>query len=443
MMASLVDKHHKYRCRDLKRQLEELEEYNEMLAVKLLRSQKRLRRMKIERNVLLERFEQTRHYRSRHDDDDYTGSDSDAPLKNTFPHQNTSDMEANEAGHRSGNAASARTAATGRGRRRGAGALGQTRSSAGTPQPQSANSTGTHESTTGAALATTSRRARTEKDPHAPKRPANAFVMYCQDERPNIRKKGTDLSYSEMTKAMGQKWKNLPQEEKKKYYDLYERGMFRYQQELEVYRGGGGGGAGSGTYDNNDNEPVGTSAAGSPSLAGPSAESGGTQMAVQPYSARSEPSVAVDAGRAAAGDFGNNVESVSQNGDMDVDRSEESVDGDANMAGMHGGKDEPVSTTETVVMAPEEGGNVDFTKQQTSPMHGKPVGYVDSWYGTVETPRGDGLATTSPTVNGVGPNHHHHHHHHRDNVADAGVNGRVTSPHNHAAPSAMGQQPSS
>ncbi|KAJ1722730.1 non-histone protein [Coemansia erecta] len=449
MMASPVDKHHKYRCRDLKRQLEELEEYNEMLAIKLIRSQKRLRRMKIERNVLLERFEQTPHYRSRHDDDDYTGSDSDAPLKNTYPLQNTSDIDANESSHRSGHAAATPTTATGRGRRRGAGALGQTRSTAGTPQPQSANSTGTHDSAAGAPLATTSRRARTEKDPLAPKRPANAFVMYCQDERPNIRKKGTDLTYSEMTKAMGQKWKNLPQEEKKKYYDLYERGMFRYQQELEMYRGGGGsggggggggnGGAGNGAYDNNDNEPVGTSATGSPALAGPSGAEGGAQIAAQPYSSRSESSVAVGSGRAvaAAGDFGDNASSaVSQNGDMDVDREEESIDGDANMAGngsMHGGKDEPISTTETVVMVPEEGGSMHSTKQQLSPVPGNPNGYHEDWFksrGVV--PRSDAmLATTSPTVNGLMAVD-------RANVgaasAEAGVNGSVSSPHKHAAP---------
>ncbi|KAJ2385997.1 non-histone protein [Coemansia sp. RSA 2603] len=439
MMASPVDKHHKYRCRDLKRQLEELEEYNEMLAIKLLRSQKRLRRMKIERNVLLERFEQTRHYRNSHaNDDDYTGSDSDAPLKYTFPHQTASDMDTNDANHRSGNAAATPTTATGRGRRRGAGAVGQTRSTAGTPQPQSANSTGTHDSTGGAALATT-RRPRTEKDPLAPKRPANAFVMYCQDERPNIRKNGTDLTYSEMTKAMGQKWKNLPQEEKKKYYDLYERGMFRYQQELETYRGGGAGGS---TYDNNDVGAGGTSAAGSPSLAEPSVDSG-AQIAAQPYSARSEPSMAVGSGSGAAGDFGDNGSSVSQNGDMDVDR-EESIDGDANMAGngmMHGSKDEPISTTETVVMT-NEADNMHSTKQHMLPRSDKANGQFEGWYNKHgDLPGSDGL---SPTANGTEADHKH-----GDIAApvEAGVNGMAGSPHKHvapaAAPSAVGQQPSS
>ncbi|KAI8323927.1 HMG-box, partial [Martensiomyces pterosporus] len=136
---------------------------NEILAIKLLRSQKRLRRMKIERNLLLERFERTRQYNND------SASDSDVPLKDTFPRPPISDP-------------------------------------------------------------------RSEKDPNAPKRPANAFVLFCQAERPNIKSAGTELSSSELTKAMGVKWKNLPSPEKQKYYDLYEREMSRYQQELVSYK---------------------------------------------------------------------------------------------------------------------------------------------------------------------------------------------------------------
>ncbi|KAJ2727014.1 non-histone protein [Coemansia sp. Benny D115] len=225
------EKHHKYRCRDLKRQLEELEEYNEVLAVKLLRSQKRLRRMKIERNILLERFEGSRRYSARHADD--SDSDSDAPLKNNFPHA-ASDLDAAESASAAATPTASSFATPGRARRRAPGAQ-KPRSSAGTPQPSSRPSPPAP-----SAAQNTSRRARSDKDPKAPRRPANAFVLYCQVERPNIRSRGTDLTYGEMTKAMGAKWKLLSQSEKKKYFDLYEREMSRYQQELETYKGGGG-----------------------------------------------------------------------------------------------------------------------------------------------------------------------------------------------------------
>ncbi|KAJ1884784.1 ccr4 associated factor, partial [Kickxella alabastrina] len=167
------EKHHKYRCRDLKRQLEELEEYNEILAIKLLRSEKCLRRMKIERNILLERFENSRHYSNYHHDD--SESDSDAPLKDTFPHPPASDIDPNEAHHLATVPAASSTPKTGRGRRRGPYNVNphKTRSSANTPQPMSANST--HDQTG-------LRKPRMEKDPNAPRRPANAFVLYCQVE---------------------------------------------------------------------------------------------------------------------------------------------------------------------------------------------------------------------------------------------------------------------
>ncbi|KAJ1957431.1 non-histone protein, partial [Dipsacomyces acuminosporus] len=185
-------KHHKYRCRDLKRQLEELEEYNEILAIRLLRSQKRLRRMKIERNLLLERFERTRPYND-------SGSDSDVPLKDTFPRPPASDVELIETIYTAGNARSRRKAQ----QSSSASVLGTP------PQPNAANGGANDPTATIAATNLSTRKPRSEKDPNAPKRPANAFVLFCQAERPNIKNAGTELSSSELTRAMGAKWKAL------------------------------------------------------------------------------------------------------------------------------------------------------------------------------------------------------------------------------------------
>ncbi|KAJ1836382.1 non-histone protein [Coemansia sp. RSA 2706] len=191
------EKHHKYRCRDLRRQLDELEEYNDMLAVKLQRAQKRLKRMKVERNILLERFAHTQQYKPDE------SSDSDVPLKKTFPRA-ASDDDTARVRRRNGHS-----------------------SAASTPRQQSL-------ATNDAAPA---RKPRAEKDPNAPKRPANAFVLYCQVERPNIKSAGTELSSSELTRSMGVKWRGLPKSDKQKYYDLYEREMARYQREMDSYKG--------------------------------------------------------------------------------------------------------------------------------------------------------------------------------------------------------------
>ncbi|KAJ2043175.1 non-histone protein, partial [Coemansia sp. S155-1] len=220
--------HHKYRCRDLKRQLDELEEYNELLAIKLFRSQKRLRRMKIERNILLERFERTHHGGI---DDSASDSDSDAPLKNTFPRPAASDSEPAVA-LRSTSPAMVATP-TARGRRKGIqhhkANNNPTSSSASTPLLPPIDATTPSHTSTG-------RKPRSEKDPNAPKRPANAFVLYCQDERPSIKSAGTDLTSGDLTRALALTWKGLPPDERQKYFDLYEREMNRYNQEFARYK---------------------------------------------------------------------------------------------------------------------------------------------------------------------------------------------------------------
>ncbi|KAJ2491187.1 non-histone protein [Coemansia sp. RSA 2050] len=222
------EKHHKYRCRDLKRQLDELEEYNELLAIKLLRSKKRLRRMKIERNILLERFERTHH---NHNEGFASDSDSDAPLRDTFPRPVVSDSEPTVA-LRSTSPGMAATP-TARGRRKGVqhhkAAHNPTSSSTSTPLLPPIDATTSSHTSTG-------RKPRSDKDPNAPKRPANAFVLYCQDERPSIKSAGTDLTSGDLTRALAVTWKGLPQEEKQKYFDLYEREMNRYNQEFAKYK---------------------------------------------------------------------------------------------------------------------------------------------------------------------------------------------------------------
>ena len=57
---------------------------------------------------------------------------------------------------------------------------------------------------------------RREKDPNAPKRPANAFFMYCQLMRDQIRDElAGEATLSNRTKLLGQKWKAMTNEEKK------------------------------------------------------------------------------------------------------------------------------------------------------------------------------------------------------------------------------------
>ena len=55
-----------------------------------------------------------------------------------------------------------------------------------------------------------------EKDPNAPKRPANAFFMFCQQQRTAMQEdqKDTTMGHHELTKCLAKEWNNLLPEEK-------------------------------------------------------------------------------------------------------------------------------------------------------------------------------------------------------------------------------------
>ena len=56
-----------------------------------------------------------------------------------------------------------------------------------------------------------------EKDPNAPKRPANAFFMYCQQQRTVMQEdqKDPNMGHHELTKCLAKEWNNLEEDEKK------------------------------------------------------------------------------------------------------------------------------------------------------------------------------------------------------------------------------------
>ncbi len=52
------------------------------------------------------------------------------------------------------------------------------------------------------------------KDPNAPKRPANAFFVYCNTHRDDFRAANPLLSKVELNKALSQQWKEMPDDQK-------------------------------------------------------------------------------------------------------------------------------------------------------------------------------------------------------------------------------------
>ncbi|XP_058806354.1 uncharacterized protein LOC131672869 [Phymastichus coffea] len=82
------------------------------------------------------------------------------------------------------------------------------------------------------------KRKGTKADPNAPKRPANPFFQFCQEQRPRVMERlagEPEPSKQELTRQLATTWKSLSSEDKKVYYDMYERSKEKYVAEMQVY----------------------------------------------------------------------------------------------------------------------------------------------------------------------------------------------------------------
>ncbi|EFP78745.1 Non-histone chromosomal protein 6 [Puccinia graminis f. sp. tritici] len=79
------------------------------------------------------------------------------------------------------------------------------------------------------------KRVKKEKDPNAPKRPLSAYMYFSQDWRERIKTENPDVSFGEIGRLLGLKWKGLSEEEKKPYEDMASRDKKRHEAEKAEY----------------------------------------------------------------------------------------------------------------------------------------------------------------------------------------------------------------
>jgi hypothetical protein len=76
-----------------------------------------------------------------------------------------------------------------------------------------------------------------KRDPKAPKVASNAYMIFCKEMRPKL-KRETDLSFGKIGAKLGEMWRNLPNEEKKPYEDKAAADRERYRKQMEAYQNG-------------------------------------------------------------------------------------------------------------------------------------------------------------------------------------------------------------
>ncbi|KAL7751271.1 FACT complex subunit [Sorochytrium milnesiophthora] len=88
-----------------------------------------------------------------------------------------------------------------------------------------------------------------------PKRASSAYIFFSNDIRDAVRQENPDLKITELSKIIGQRWKDLDQAAKqvqpKKYEDMAARDRERYNREVA-----NGGGASSGSSEKSNRKPV-------------------------------------------------------------------------------------------------------------------------------------------------------------------------------------------
>ena len=73
------------------------------------------------------------------------------------------------------------------------------------------------------------------RDPNAPKRPTNPFLRFCEQERDNVRALHSSDENFDLTKAMGQAWHGLDDEQKRPYKAAFNEDQKRYKEDMAVY----------------------------------------------------------------------------------------------------------------------------------------------------------------------------------------------------------------
>ncbi|KAL7579523.1 hypothetical protein ACA910_007898 [Epithemia clementina (nom. ined.)] len=79
------------------------------------------------------------------------------------------------------------------------------------------------------------RNKRGPKDPAAPKRASGAYVFFTNDMRPKVLAEFPGIKFVDLGKVLGERWRALTPDEKKRYEDMAAEDKIRFQVEMQQY----------------------------------------------------------------------------------------------------------------------------------------------------------------------------------------------------------------
>jgi high mobility group protein B1 len=78
--------------------------------------------------------------------------------------------------------------------------------------------------------------AKRKREPGAPKRPMSAYISFANQRRAQVKAKNPDSSNGEISKILSERWKGLPDDEKKKYKDMEQAKWDTYKTEMKAWK---------------------------------------------------------------------------------------------------------------------------------------------------------------------------------------------------------------
>ncbi|KAL5722625.1 FACT complex subunit ssrp1 [Ranunculus cassubicifolius] len=85
------------------------------------------------------------------------------------------------------------------------------------------------------------RKPKKKKDPNAPKKAMSGFMFFSNTERENVKKSNPGIAFTDVGKALGEKWRNLTAEEKEPYEAMAKADKKRYSDAMAGYKSSGSG----------------------------------------------------------------------------------------------------------------------------------------------------------------------------------------------------------
>lgn len=228
-----VSEETKYRkkCRDLKRRINEVEASNEALVTKLARTKRFIRRARLERALLLENLEDQAPR-------DLQGSDG-SPTPPASPSLEAYSLDPANMPLEGGLSPDPSRLSASPGRSRQHTPTHETQNYSAISH-SSALHLSNHKDRKGSPAPSGSaaaKKIKPPKDPNAPKRPKNAFLLFCEIERDSVRA-AADPGNGEtvdIARELGRVWAEMNDEARKPYREMYEEDKLRYEREMATY----------------------------------------------------------------------------------------------------------------------------------------------------------------------------------------------------------------